>query len=326
MIVTAVRKRTPGAVRTMLPATIRFELVGSRFSKRTVPVALVSSTRLPVALNVLLTETGIDDLGRRDDASRRGSGWVAVVSATTVSGIGPTVSVRGVTAIVADGSSRYAPTPPTSTASARIAPPISQGVRIPPRPPGRVTRGRSPDPLGLRGFERRADRRSDGIARDGRRGRCRRAAAGAAPRAGTTSPSVPSDAGAAAAGPADRRRFGAAGPAPAGAVPPAAAAGSPATGASAAVVVRRPPRQRRLVLGDRREDRQAGRRGERPRRRIAGHDREPLVVRQRVARQQPEVDPRRRHARAVRQDDRDPRDSDARIRAAAEVISSSTSR
>ena len=57
----------------------------------------------------------------------------------------------------------------------------------------------------------------------------------------------------------------------------------------------------------RREDRQPGRRRERPRRRVGGHDRQPLVVDQRLAGEEPEVDPRRRDPRAVRQDERDPR-------------------
>ena len=61
-------------------------------------------------------------------------GAVACGSATTVIWSGPTRSGRGVTTIRADGSSRYAPTPPTSTARARIAPPMSHGVRVPPRP------------------------------------------------------------------------------------------------------------------------------------------------------------------------------------------------
>ncbi|MEA2610953.1 MAG: hypothetical protein QOG32_679, partial [Chloroflexota bacterium] len=66
-------------VRTMLPATIRFVLVGSRFSNWTVPVALVSATRLPVELKVLLAETGIESC-RAGTMPRLGSGWVAVVS------------------------------------------------------------------------------------------------------------------------------------------------------------------------------------------------------------------------------------------------------
>ena len=105
VIVRIVRKRTPAPVDTMLPATIRFELVGSRFSNRTVPVALVSSTRLPVAGKVSSTATGTRSRLGRDDAAGR-VGRVAVVSATTVIWIGPTGSGLGVTAIVADGSSR----------------------------------------------------------------------------------------------------------------------------------------------------------------------------------------------------------------------------
>ena len=65
-------------------------------------------------------------------------------------------------------------------------------------------------------------------------------------------------------------------------------------------------RQRGLVLLDAREDRQAGRGCECPRRRVAGDDRQALLVGQGIAGEQPEVDPRRRDARAVRQHDRDP--------------------
>ena len=58
-----------------------------------------------------------------------------------------------------------------------------------------------------------------------------------------------------------------------------------------------------LVLGHRREDRQTGRGRQGSCRRIRRHDRQPLVVLHRVARQQSEVDARGGHARAVRQDD-----------------------
>ena len=61
------------------------------------------------------------------------------------------------------------------------------------------------------------------------------------------------------------------------------------------------PGERRLVFRHRAEDREPGRRRERARRRIAGHDREPLLVGQRVARQETEVDPRGGDARAVGQ-------------------------
>jgi hypothetical protein len=105
VIVALVRKRIPDPVRTILPAAIRLVLVGSRFSKRTVPVALVSSTRFPVALKVSLTATGIE-ISSAGTVPRSGSACVAVVSATTVNVVGPIRSVFGVTAIVADGSKR----------------------------------------------------------------------------------------------------------------------------------------------------------------------------------------------------------------------------
>ena len=65
-------------------------------------------------------------------------------------------------------------------------------------------------------------------------------------------------------------------------------------------------RHRRLVLANGPEDRQAGGRGQRPRRRIGGNHGELLLVDQRVAGEQPEVDPGRRHPRSVGQHQRDP--------------------
>ena len=103
--VPSVRKRTPLLVRTTLPAAIRLVLVGSRFWNLTVPVALVTATRLPVALNVSVTETGTGTCWA-GTTSAVGSGAVAVVSAVTVRSTGPTGSWRGVTPIAADGSSR----------------------------------------------------------------------------------------------------------------------------------------------------------------------------------------------------------------------------
>ena len=89
----------------MLPAAIRLVLVGSRFSKRTVPVALVSSVRLPVAGNMSSTATGmLTALAGTTPAT--GSGAVASGSATTMSWMGPTGSGCGVTTILADGRSR----------------------------------------------------------------------------------------------------------------------------------------------------------------------------------------------------------------------------
>ena len=156
-------------------------------------------------------------------------------------------------------------------------------------------------PARLGGPGRRAGRRIRGRGRAARRsGPCRRGRAGRPtrrrPRPAPPKPSVPSD--------AHRRTTGACPPGTAD------AAARPLGGHIRPPPTRRPARllacRRRLVFGHGREDRQPRRRGERPGRRIARHDRELLVVRQRVARQQPEVDPRGRHARAVRQDDRDP--------------------
>ncbi len=64
--------------------------------------------------------------------------------------------------------------------------------------------------------------------------------------------------------------------------------------------------QRVLVLPHRAEDGQAGRCGQGACGRVGSDDREPLLVRQRVAGQQAEVDPGRRHAGPVRQNDRRP--------------------
>src|SRR3954447_10385804 len=142
--VTSVLNRMLFSVPTMLPDGIRFVLVGSRFSKRTVPVALVSCTRLPVAGKVSFTETGIVMFSA---GTTGGSppGAAAFGSATTVTWTGVIASGRGVTTILADGRRMYAPTAPTSMARARIAAPMSHGVRmrVPPRSlaPGRAGRG-----------------------------------------------------------------------------------------------------------------------------------------------------------------------------------------
>ena len=103
VMVTSVRNRMPSGVLTMLPDGMRFVLVGSRFSNRTVPVALVSSTRLPVAANESLTATGIEILSA---GTTGGSppGVAAFGSATTVRWTGVIGSGRGVTTMLADGS------------------------------------------------------------------------------------------------------------------------------------------------------------------------------------------------------------------------------
>ena len=64
--------------------------------------------------------------------------------------------------------------------------------------------------------------------------------------------------------------------------------------------------ERSLVLGHAREHRQPRRRGQRPGGPVGRHDREALLVDQRVPGEEPEVDPRRRHLRAVRQHEHDP--------------------
>ena len=100
----SVRNRTPDDVLTTAPRAIVFELVGSRLSKRTVPFALASSIRLPVAgkLSLASTSTVSSWAGttgeRRPDRAR-----VAVVLATIRSDSGPMVASRGAMTAVAVG-------------------------------------------------------------------------------------------------------------------------------------------------------------------------------------------------------------------------------
>ena len=194
-----------------------------------------------------------------------------------------------------------------SRARTRIAPPTSHGVRMSTRPRA-VVGGR-----GGAGARRMA--RTGRRSRAGSRGTELRtvspgsvaaaAAAAVAVAAGTISPRVPSDAGSRLSVRLARR-----GRVPAFALDRVARRGRR----------RRHDRARPCPGAARRPGPRAMSRTPRPTRRpavqptprapgsrIAGHDREALVVRQRVARQQPEVDPRGRHPRAVRQDDRDPR-------------------
>ena len=105
LIVASVWKRMPPWVLTMLPAGTVLGLRKSRFSKRTIPVALVTSVRLPVAGNVplALTSRGTFTAGTTKVVA---SGTDAVGSATTVNENGPRRSVFGVTAMVAEGRSR----------------------------------------------------------------------------------------------------------------------------------------------------------------------------------------------------------------------------
>ena len=301
------------------PAGMRLVLVGSRFSKRTVPVALVSSTRLPVALNVLLTETGIE-ISLAGTTPRVGSGWVAVVSATI--GHGDRADPLGLgrdrdrrrrqqqvdpdgadeQGKSQDGATDQPGRPDTAARSQPVGEcgewtPVGCAGRL-----GRRSRTRVAGDLGVdvdRGADRVAGRPGDG------------AGSGSSPRPR----------------PRPGRRDRGSRPKPVRSLPPAPRSPRrrrsprqrPARGRRdharrhdrhrrrrPRIVVVRPGR-RRLVLGDRGEDRQPGRRSQGACRRIPGHDRQPLVVGQRIARQEPEVDPRRRDARAVRQDDRDPR-------------------
>ena len=76
----SVRNRIPDPVLTTLPLGIVFELVGSRLSNRTLPVALASSIRWPVAGNVSAgldidrEQLGRHDRGRGRRIRRRGGG------------------------------------------------------------------------------------------------------------------------------------------------------------------------------------------------------------------------------------------------------------
>src|SRR5512146_3303825 len=54
----SVENATPACVRTLVPAGIWYERVGSQLVQRTDPVAFVSSTFLPVAGNVSDTDSG----------------------------------------------------------------------------------------------------------------------------------------------------------------------------------------------------------------------------------------------------------------------------
>ena len=196
------------------------------------------------------------------------------------------------------------PTPATRSARARIAPPISHGVRTRPRPcaePPTVRRSSGAAGVGRAGIAR--DRRPDRVAGRGERdarARSRTAGPGAGSGPGRRDDQPEGPVG---AGRADRLLTPSR--APAWRSAPATAAAAAGAGRPARGILQ--PGERRLVLGHRGEDRQAGRRRQGPGGRVAGHDREPLLVGQRVARQQPEVDPRRRDPRAVRQHDGDPR-------------------
>ena len=211
-----VRKRMPDAVRTTLPATIRLVLVGSRFSKRTVPVALVSSTACRWPGTCRSTATGtLTTLGRHDAGDRVRRGRVRIGDDRHLDGTDRLGSRRdddrrrrqeqvGADAGDEDGQRRGS------------RPPMSHGVRIRrPRPTERAAdaASRAVRPAVRAGSAGTRWRRPG--ARDGACGRSRRrrmgrlrAAAAATAAAGTTSPSVPSDVPAASTSAVTGRRRG----------------------------------------------------------------------------------------------------------------------
>ena len=105
MTAPSVLNRMPFWVLTMLPAGIVFDDVKSLFRNRTTPFAFASSTRLPVAGNVLVAVASTVTTSAGTTLASA-SGAVAFGSARIVIPTGPTVSFFGVTVIVADGSTR----------------------------------------------------------------------------------------------------------------------------------------------------------------------------------------------------------------------------
>ena len=225
-----------------------------------------------------------------------GSTAVAAGSAVTVNEIGPMVSIWGVTEMSAAGrivTANTAPAPRRRSRTSRRreqAPAADRGVRrrrgIARRRPaaaGRVLDARGAV-VGRGGLGDRDARRWMGTAsRDGSIGR--------------PSPWPGCAAGATGRRPPQRRRRPRSPAAPAR---PVADASSP----SSRIVVRV---ERRLVLADGREHRQPGRRRERPRRRVGRHDVQPPARGERLAGEQPEVDPRRRDPRPEREHEPDAR-------------------
>ena len=330
----------PEPVLTMLPRG-SCSAVGVEVPEADRAGRLRLSTRLPVAGKVSLTVTGIVSTSAGTTPARRvrlGRGRVGDDRQRDRADR----LARGVTTIVADGRNRYAPTTPTSRARARTPPPMSHGVRTPPLRRQRVAR-RANGPRRRRrrpgGRRRRAwaagcirvhvDRRAD---------RRRRAALpigrGAVAAGRDVARAVPSDSGraVAVAWPRPTRRPHRVPPASPGSwqasrpLRTAAAAAAPSSPRRWTVVVRS-AEARRFVLLDAGEDRQAGRGGERPRRRsLATIDSRLSWVSASRARSRKlirDVATREPYGRttATRGRARTPR-----IRAAAEVISSSTSR
>ena len=106
-------------MRTIEPFGTVYDAVGSQFVQRTPPDARVFSTRLPVAGKSPETSTGIS-IACAGIVRPAAFTAVAAGSAVTVSDTGPTGSIRGVTVIWADGSTRAAATPLTARARTRI--------------------------------------------------------------------------------------------------------------------------------------------------------------------------------------------------------------
>ena len=192
----------PFGVLTTLPAGIVLVAVKSTLRNVTVPVAAVSSIRLPAVGNVSVISTG---------TSRRTAGTTALAVSTadasglavTVSGMGPIASCRGVTVISAAGRMKRAPMATTSSASTTAAAPTRTGVSTDMRPTA-ARAGRRPSvPRSVRGSgagpgaEPVAPRAADPAPRTAPAGP---ATASAAPAAAPAAPAPPATAPAAAAG------------------------------------------------------------------------------------------------------------------------------
>ena len=112
----------------MLPLGIVLVEVKSLFRNRTVPVDGFSSTRFPVTSNVWLASTGMSFV-TAGTTRASGSAEAALGSATMRRSIGPISLSLGAMTAVAVGRKTNAPTPPTTSASARTASPMATGVR-----------------------------------------------------------------------------------------------------------------------------------------------------------------------------------------------------
>ncbi len=284
----SVRNRMPPLVLTTAPLAMLLDEVGSRLSKRTAPVAAVSSTRSPVASKVSPASTSRGTV-RAGTMPASMSGVSTSGRAATLNDSGPTEVWRGMSVTSAEGRSRNAPTPPTTATRAMTRAATRNGVRGSRRPP---------DPDAARERAVVAGRTRGSSARP------RPAAAVPAPGAWVVRVVAPlavvraavasrSASGAGATAGARRRGAGtgsSGGRQDGGSRGGRRRADQGRPGRRPAVVI-----ERRLVLLDAGEDGDAGRRGQGPGRGVAGHDRQALLVGQRVASQQPEVDARGGH-------------------------------